>query len=52
MEGNLRQDTMYEKYYAFKQLKTPNRYFNFQKENWFFITQDGNNEKILLDEEK
>lgn len=47
-----KQDPMYGKPYVVKRLKTPNRYYSFQKKSWHFIILDGNNENISLDEEQ
>ncbi len=45
-----KQDEMYGKDYVVKRLKTPGRYYSFNKKGWHFIILDGNNEKISLDE--
>lgn len=47
-----KQDSMYGKDYVVKRLKTPGRYYSFQKKNWYFIILDGNNSDISLDDEQ
>lgn len=37
-------DEMYGKDFAVKQLKIPNRYYSFDKEGWHFVILDSNNE--------
>jgi 3',5'-cyclic AMP phosphodiesterase CpdA len=48
-----KEDEMYGKNYVVKQLKTPNRYYSFDKQNWHFVILDSNNKNAgSLDEEQ
>jgi Icc protein len=46
------EDEMYGKDYVVKRLGMPNRYFSFNKGGWHFISLDGNNKGVSLDEEQ
>lgn len=49
---NDRNDIMYGKDFAVKQLEMPKRYYSFKRHNWCFIILDSNHEAGSLDEEQ
>lgn len=56
-DENIKNDPLYDKNWALKQFKIPNRYYSFDKENWRFIVLDSTqkNEKgyiARIDEEQ